>query len=55
LYPDTVEVLAFHVNATECVCCTAAVKFTPATFAEVTVTFWLAGAKVKPVFVGVTV
>jgi hypothetical protein len=56
LYPVTVgEVLAFHVNATECVCCAAAAKFTPGTFAEVTGTFWLAGVKMKPGLLGVTV
>jgi hypothetical protein len=43
LYPVTTEVLAFQVSATEC--CTAAVKFTPVTFAALTVTFWLAGVK----------
>jgi hypothetical protein len=31
------------------------VKLTPVTFAPLTVTFWLAGAKVMPALVGVTV
>lgn len=43
LYPDTVEVLASHDNATEFACATAAVKFSPVTFAALIVAFWLAG------------
>ena len=34
---------------------TADVKLTPVTFAPLTVTLWLAGVKVMPVFDGVTV
>jgi hypothetical protein len=55
LYPETVEVLAIQLSATECVIWALAVKFTPETLALLTVTLWLIGVKENPVFVGVTV
>src|SRR2546422_797403 len=55
LYPATVEVLAIQDSATECACCTVAVKFTPGTLAAFIVTLLLAGEYVYPVLLGVTV
>jgi hypothetical protein len=55
LYPATTEVLPVQLNVAECAAVDVAVKFTLPTFALLTVTFWLAGVKVYPLLLGVTV
>jgi hypothetical protein len=55
LYPETVDVLAIQFDVAECGTTAVAVKFTPVTLAPLTVEFWLAGVKVKPLLLGVRV
>jgi hypothetical protein len=55
LYPLTVDVLGFHDSLTDGGVFAAAVKFTPALLALLTVTLELAGVKMKLELLGVTV